>query len=179
MLKLPNRVPMGSKNTVFSSVLTDAAQSNQSFVNSAKSERQGTCKPALRFDKTVKRRIRLVNRNQSEGVYQSHPKLAVAWPLPVSQLERQRILARHHSGQSLRRISREEGRARQTVTRIARSIDTQAEIEEMRRRYWGLAPDALNSVRRAIQNDPWFAITFLRHIGVIPKRNQGHQVAMC
>ena len=48
--------------------------------------------------------------------------------------QRERIMQRHTLGQSIRRIAREENRARETVTKIVRSDDMRAYVTGLRER---------------------------------------------
>jgi hypothetical protein len=157
---------VGSKNNASAPVLTDFYQSTPLPVKAGGIEPQATCKPVLTFDKTVGNVIPIGVGVPHLHVYQSHPKVATARPLRVSEQERQEIMVRREEGQSLRKISRQMGRARQTISRMVRANETD-DVTELRDDYFELLPKAIESVRRAVQNDPWAAIKYLKRIGVI------------
>jgi len=73
-------------------------------------------------------------------------------------------------GQTIREISRIEGRARDTVARIVKSDEMQTFVEEMRERFYGLGCDALETLRHGLQEqkDGRLAYQLLTDIGVIP-----------
>jgi hypothetical protein len=77
----------------------------------------------------------------------------------------------------IRRISREEKRSRETVTKIVRSGDVQKYVTEMRAEYFGIGREAMEALRRAIRTstDGKLAHQLLMDIGVVP--TQGEQVA--
>lgn len=94
--------------------------------------------------------------------------------VPPSQVER--IKLKFVQGKSLRRIAREEGRARQTVTKIIRSADMQQHIDRARGMLYGILSDAADTVYCQIVDvesqtgDPRLAFQLLERVGVIPKR---------
>jgi len=58
---------------------------------------------------------------------------------PLEQQER--IKQKYIAGKFIRQIAREEGKARETVTKIVRSPDMEAYVEEMRRKNLRLLED--------------------------------------
>ena len=101
---------------------------------------------------------------------QSLPKSAKKRGIIVSFPQRERIKQRYVAGQSIREIAREEGRARETVTKIVRSPDMERMVRQMRERYYGLADDALESLRRALERETngRLAHQVLKDVGVVP-----------
>ncbi len=104
-------------------------------------------------------------------------------PLPKSAKERrtsipppqsQRIMQRFVAGQSIREISREEGRARETITKIVRCDEMQAHVKKMRERFYGFGCDALDAVRYALRKkkDGQLGYRFLVDIGVVPTQEE-------
>ena len=79
-------------------------------------------------------------------------------------------MQRFVAGQSMRKISREEGRARETVTKIVRSDEMQLFVQQMRERFYGLGVDALAAVRHSLRQkkDGQLGYRLLSDIGVIP-----------
>jgi|HubBroStandDraft_6_1064221.scaffolds.fasta_scaffold85863_2 hypothetical protein len=55
-------------------------------------------------------------------------------------------MQRYAAGQSIREISRKEGRARETITKIVRCDEMQAHVQQMRERFYGLGCEALGAV---------------------------------
>jgi predicted transcriptional regulator len=79
-------------------------------------------------------------------------------------------MQRFIAGQSIRKIAREEGRDRATVTKIVRSSEVEDYIREIREQYFGLGQLALAAVRTAIreEKDGRLAYQLLKDIGVVP-----------
>jgi hypothetical protein len=96
--------------------------------------------------------------------------------VPPPQIER--IKQRHIIGQSQREISRAEGRSRPTIARIVKGEEMQAYVQEMRERFYGLAPDALAAIEFALQEqkDAGIALEVLRDIGVRPRKGESLQL---
>ena len=69
-----------------------------------------------------------------------------------------RIVSRYISGQSIREISREESRDRETIARIVRGNEVQVYLSEMRRNYLSLGKDAIEGIRTKLHkaSDVWF-----------------------
>jgi hypothetical protein len=96
--------------------------------------------------------------------------------IPAPQIER--IKQRHIMGQSQREIARAEGRSRPTIARIVKSEEMQAFVQEMRERFYGLAPDALATIEYALreQKDARIAYDILRDVGVAPRKGEEPQL---
>jgi hypothetical protein len=78
-------------------------------------------------------------------------------------------------GYSIRKISREEGRARQTIVRIVRSEDVQNFVKQMQEELWGLIPAAIGALRHELEanKNSELAYQMIRDIGVfLPARIQ-------
>jgi hypothetical protein len=107
-------------------------------------------------------------------VYRIAPKLTKKRLSRIPAPQSERILQRFIAGQGIREISREEGRARQTVTKIVRPEKVQAYVQAMRERFYGLGGDALAAVQQALrhQKDAQLAYRLLMDIGVVPTAEQ-------
>lgn len=142
------------------------------------SEAQAPCKSDLGSFKRVEPAIHTANLPARTYVHQSHPKQSISQPLRVPAEQRRRMIDRYNNdGESIRKIARQEGRARQTVTRIVRSADTSEydrEIERMRQEFRSFVALALESLSRAMEKDKtgMVAARYLENIGVIPKRRR-------
>lgn len=79
-------------------------------------------------------------------------------------------MQRHVAGQSIRQISREENRARETVTKIVRSDDMRTFVNTLRERFYGFGEHALDAVEYALveQKDARLGYQLLTDIGVVP-----------
>jgi hypothetical protein len=112
-------------------------------------------------------------------VYRNVPKFTKKRPSRIPAPQSERILQRFIVGQSIREISREEGRARQTVTKIVRSDKVQAYVQGMRERFYGLGDDALAAVQYALQQqkDAQLAYRLLMDIGAVPSAEERHLIA--
>ena len=71
-------------------------------------------------------------------------------------------------GYSIRQISREEGRARQTIVRIVRSEDVQNFVKQMQEELWGLIPAAIGTLRHELETNKnsQLAYQIIKDIGV-------------
>src|ERR1700722_12453769 len=104
----------------------------------------------------------------SDGpLVRTHPKSTKTHVPPPQQV---RMVQRHIAGQSIRQISREENRDRQTVTKIVRSEEMLKYVCSLRQRLYGLGEDALHAVENALceQKDARLGYRLLMDIGVVP-----------
>jgi hypothetical protein len=93
--------------------------------------------------------------------------------VPAPQAER--IKQKFVQGYSIRKIAREEGRARQTIVRIVRSEDVQNFVKQMQEELWGLIPAAIGALRHELETNKnsQLAYQMIRDIGVfLPARIQ-------
>jgi Helix-turn-helix domain len=92
--------------------------------------------------------------------------------LPPLQVER--IKLRYVEGESLRQIAAQEGRARQTITKIVRSPEMQEHMQKLRGKLCGFLDDLVDTVytecvnKKAQTGDARLAYQLLKHFGVIP-----------
>jgi hypothetical protein len=116
------------------------------------------------------RRLGAISQNQPNST--KKPRTIV--PPPQSA----RIMQRYVGGDSIRQIARAEKRDRATVTKIIRSDEMNAFVQEMRERYYGLAPDALATIEYALQEqkDARIGLEVLRDIGVRPQKGESVQL---
>ncbi|MFZ0636646.1 MAG: hypothetical protein WA755_13670 [Candidatus Acidiferrales bacterium] len=86
-------------------------------------------------------------------------------------------MQRHIAGESVRKISREEGRDRATITKIVQSDEVRAYVDNLREQFYALGDLALETVRRGLQEgDTKLAYQILIDIGVVP--NQAERAKM-
>jgi hypothetical protein len=83
-------------------------------------------------------------------------------------------VSRFIAGQSVRKISREEKRDRETIARILRSNEVQLYIQDLRKSYIGLGPEAINALRKRLRSckDGLLAHRLLSDIGVVPSARE-------
>jgi hypothetical protein len=88
-------------------------------------------------------------------------------------------MQRYARGESIRQIAREERRDRATVTKIVRSDEMQAFVQEMRERFYGLGFDALDAVSHALRKrkDARIGYQILKDIGAAPSAEQRLAIA--
>jgi hypothetical protein len=105
-----------------------------------------------------------------EGTCQNLPNSTKIPETMIPAPQRERIMQRHTLGQSIRRIAREENRARETVTKIVRSDDMRAYVTGLRERFYGLGDLALSAVEHALSlaKDSQLGYRLLIDIGVVP-----------
>ena len=101
---------------------------------------------------------------------QSVPQLPIKCTSLVPAPQAERIKQKFVQGYSIRKISREEGRARQTIVRIIRSEDVQNFVKQMQEELWGLIPAAIGALRHELQTNKnsQLAYQIIRDIGVLP-----------
>jgi hypothetical protein len=106
----------------------------------------------------------------SKSARSSHsvPKLPKKCTSLVPAPQAERIKQMFVQGYSIRRISREEGRARQTVVRIVRSEDVQSFIKQMQEELWGLIPAAIGTLRYELETNKnsQLAYQMIKDIGI-------------
>jgi hypothetical protein len=118
----------------------------------------------------VSRRPGRVQGTSSSRVGRTPPRSAKTPRTIIPAPQSVRIVQRFISGESIRKIAREEGRDRATVTKIVRSSEVEDYIREIREQYFGLGQLALAAVRTAIreEKDGRLAYQLLKDIGVVP-----------
>jgi hypothetical protein len=84
--------------------------------------------------------------------------------------QRERILHKFTAGKSIKDISSEENRNRETVSKIVHGPEMQTLVHAMRKKWIGLGSDAINAVQHALtdQKDGRLGFQVLSTIGVIP-----------
>ena len=88
-------------------------------------------------------------------------------------------MQRYVAGYSIRQIARAEQRDRATVTKIVRSDEMNAVVQNMRERYYGLGFDALDAVQHTlrVRKDGGLGRQVLTDIGVIPSPEERYAIA--
>ena len=101
---------------------------------------------------------------------QSVPKATIRSSSLVPAPQAERIKQKFVQGYSIRKISREEGRARQTIAHIVRSEDVQNFVKQMQEELWGLIPAAIGALRHELETNKnsELAYQIVRDIGVFP-----------
>jgi hypothetical protein len=107
------------------------------------------------------------------------PKTTKGIHFHVPAPQRERIVKRFISGQSLRSISRDERRGRATVARIVDCSEVQKYVKDLKATYYGLGGEALDAVRRAIRvgTDGKIAYQLLADIGVVPNQDDRQRLS--
>ena len=87
----------------------------------------------------------------------------------VPRPQQERIVSKFIQGQGIRQIAREEGRSRETISKIVRSEDVQKYVAELREQYIGLGREAMAALTRALRTskDGKLAHQILLDIGVV------------
>ena len=102
---------------------------------------------------------------------QTNPNQSETTVFYVPESQRLRILQRHISGESIRKIARAEGRCRETVPRVVHSEEAEEYIARRREEFVGLADDAIAAVReglRSAKDGAWLAWEILKALGIVP-----------
>lgn len=111
------------------------------------------------------------------SIRQTRPKPSKRTRLHIPEPQIVRIMQRHAAGESVRKISREEHRDRETVAKVVKSDEMHAYVQSLREQFYGLADLAIAAVRRGLrEGDTKLAYQVLIDIGVVP--NQGERTQM-
>jgi hypothetical protein len=113
------------------------------------------------------------------GANQHKPAKRMRNRVPPPQ--RERILQKYVTGKkSIKDISKEEGRNRETVAKIVRGPEMQEYVRTMRERWFGLGTDAMSAVEHALteQKDGRLGFQLLASIGVIPSPEERRSLAI-
>jgi hypothetical protein len=102
---------------------------------------------------------------KTRGSYLSKPKIL-------------RIQQRYLNGQNKSEIAREEKCDRETVTRIVQFPEVQNFIAQAQQEFFGLIPDAMAAVRRAlrVEKNPMIGLAILERTGVTAYRGERMQL---
>ena len=102
---------------------------------------------------------------------QNQPKPAKTAVSRIPPPQVNRIMGRYVAGQSIRAISRDEDRDRETIARIVKSMEMQEIVREQRERFFALAPKAVNALDTNLKlaEDGRLALDVLKAMGVAPR----------
>jgi len=92
--------------------------------------------------------------------------------------QRMRVLQKYASGKSIVAIGREEGRNRESISRIVHSAEMREHVHRMREAFYGLADSALAAMRHAleVERDGQLAYKILTDIGAVPTPLERQQI---
>ncbi len=130
--------------------------------------------------RTLLRENQRANRQQLTTGGQNQPSSTKKPRTIVPPPQSARIMQRYISGDSIRKIAREERRDRATITKIVRSDEMNAVVQKMRERYYGLGFDALDAVQHTlrVRKDGGLGRQVLTGIGVIPSAEERYAIAI-
>src|SRR6266852_945196 len=116
---------------------------------------------------------------------QKAPKTSQTQPDPaknprtnVPSPQSARIIKRFISGQSIRKIAREEKRDRETVKRLVQSDEVREYVLKLRAEFYGLGSDAVDAVQHQLQveKNGRLGLEILKCIGVVPEKRVRHRL---
>jgi len=89
-----------------------------------------------------------------------------------------RIIKRFISGQSIRKIAREEKRDRETVKRLVQSDEVREYVLALRAQFYGLGSDAVDAVQHQLRQEKngRLGLEILRDIGVVLEKRACHRL---
>jgi len=118
------------------------------------------------------RKQKLPKTSQTQPDPTKNPRTSV--PPPQSA----RIAKRYISGQSIRKIAREEHRDRETVKRVVQARDVQEYIVLLRAQFFELGADAVDAVRHQLTEgkDGQMGLEILRKVGAVPTDRELHEI---
>jgi hypothetical protein len=110
------------------------------------------------------------------GLNQHKPAKRTRNRIPPPQ--RMRVLQKYAAGKSIVEIGREEGRNRESITKIGRSDEMREHVHRMREVFYGLADSALVAMRHAleVEKDGQLAYKILADIGAVPTAVERQQI---
>lgn len=96
--------------------------------------------------------------------------------VPPPQSER--IANRFISGQSIRKIAREEHRDRETVRRIVQGPDVWEKVVLLRAQFFDVGADALDAVQHQLREgkDGRLGLEILRDVGAVPSKRELYNI---
>lgn len=123
-------------------------------------------------------RSNLIAREPSTPRRQTRPIPAKRSQSRIPAPQVVRIMQRHVAGESVRKISREEGRDRAAVTKIVKSEDMAALVRCLREQLYGMAGQALQTVLEGMteRKNELLAYKLLVDLGVIPTAEERMQL---
>jgi hypothetical protein len=85
-----------------------------------------------------------------------------------------RIIEKFISGQSIRKIAREEKRDRDTVKRLVQSDEVREYVLKLRAEFYGLGSDAVDAVQHQLRQEKngRLGLEILKGIGVVPSKRE-------
>lgn len=110
------------------------------------------------------------NSALTTGVSQAGPNFTKIDRSAIPPPQSARIMQRYAAGQSIREISRAEGRARQTVTKVVKSEEMRTFVCALRERLYALGDHAVGAVEHALirDKDGRLGYRLLLDIGAVP-----------
>ena len=117
-------------------------------------------------------------KQKSARTSQTQPDPAKKPRTSVPPPQSARIAQRYISGQSIRKIAREEHRDRETVKRVVRARDVQEYIVLLRARFFAVGADAVDAVQHQLREgkDGWLGLEVLRKVGAVPTDRELHEI---
>jgi hypothetical protein len=132
-----------------------------------------------RFERLSQQDTQKTTRGRLGSIIQNQPSSTKKPRTIVPPPQSARIMQRYVGGDSIREIARAEKRDRATVTKIVRSDEMNAVVQEMRERYYALGFDALDAVQHTlrVRRDGGLGRQVLTDIGVIPSPEERHAIS--
>jgi transposase-like protein len=118
------------------------------------------------------------SRVRQKKVYRGRPKCVkrrkktgfrTYTPLP----QQERIKQKYSDGMSIRRIAREEHKARETVTKIVRTLDKAVHLARLKQQIFGLMEAVVPALERALdspKDGAWIAMELATRFGILPPK---------
>jgi hypothetical protein len=116
---------------------------------------------------------------------QKHPRTSQTQPEPtkkprtsVPPPQSARIARRFISGESIRKIAREENRDRETVKRIVQARDIQEYVVLLRAKFFEVGADAVDAVQHQLRDgkDGRLGLEVLRDVGAVPTKRELYEI---
>jgi len=113
-------------------------------------------------------------KQKSARTSQTQPDPAKKPRTSVPPPQSARIAQRYISGQSIRKIAREEHRDRETVKRVVQARDVQEYVLLLRAQFFAVGADAVDAVQHQLRDgkDGRLGLEVLRDVGVVPSKRE-------
>ncbi len=120
----------------------------------------------------------MTHKQKAPKTSQTQPEPAKKPRTNVPPPQVARVIKRFISGQSIRKIAREEKRDRETVKRLVQSDEVREYVLKLRAEFYGLGADAVDAVQHQLQEkkDGRLGLEILKRIGVILEKRACHRL---
>ena len=120
----------------------------------------------------------MAHKQKSLRTSQTQPNPAKKPRTSVPPPQSARIAQRFISGQSIRKIAREEHRDRETVKRVVQARDIKEYVSLLRADFFAVGADAVDAVQHQLRDgkDGRLGLEVLRDVGAVPTKRELYEI---